>query len=91
MRTSPLLNTQHRQAQIHGFAPRLQHAVRLLNMSALEYAQALLEEAAQNPFLDMEAAMPQPDAEGTYERAAWTAPPPTCARRRIPSWTTLQA
>lgn len=69
MRPSPLLNTQARPGQIQGFAPRLQHAVRLLNMSSLDYAQALMEESAHNPFLEVDASALDAADEGS-ERAA---------------------
>lgn len=77
MRTSSLLNSYTGQAQVQGFAPRLQHAVRLLNMSSEEYAQALLEEADRNPFLEVE----PPALSGTNaaaqeeaDRLSWAAP-----------------
>lgn len=77
MRTSPLLNTQARQSQnqIQSFAPRLQHAVRLLNMSALEYAEALMEEAAANPFLEVDSSSLS-GLDGTSERLNWASAGP---------------
>jgi RNA polymerase sigma-54 factor len=38
------------------FSPRLQHAVRLLQMSSLDYAQALQEIAYSNPFVEIDEA-----------------------------------
>ncbi|MDQ7990812.1 MAG: RNA polymerase factor sigma-54 [Candidatus Dactylopiibacterium sp.] len=48
------LSMEPRAQQI--LSPRLQQAVRLLHMSSTEYAQALYESAASNPFLDLEEA-----------------------------------
>ena len=45
---------QPRLAATVSFSPRLQHAVRLLQMSTLDYAQALRDAALDNPFLDVE-------------------------------------
>ena len=53
----PSMNTarlQPRLAATVSFSPRLQHAVRLLQMSTLDYAQALRDAALDNPFLDVE-------------------------------------
>jgi RNA polymerase sigma-54 factor len=55
---TPTIALQPRQAQTAVFSPRLQQAVRLLQMSALDYAQALRDAAQLNPFLDVE----EPDA-----------------------------
>uniref|UniRef100_UPI00403A0D55 RNA polymerase factor sigma-54 n=1 Tax=Variovorax sp. BK018 TaxID=3450241 RepID=UPI00403A0D55 len=43
-----------RQVQATVFSPRLQQAVRLLQLSSLDYAQALREAAELNPFLEIE-------------------------------------
>ncbi|MBB1600460.1 RNA polymerase sigma-54 factor [Variovorax sp. UMC13] len=48
------IGLQARLAQTTTFSPRLQQAVRLLQMSTLDYAQALQEAALSNPFLDVE-------------------------------------
>lgn len=63
MKTSIAL--QARQAQAPIFSPRLQHAVRLLQMSSQEYAQALRNAAELNPFLEIE----PPAHEGIAETA----------------------
>ncbi|KQW54336.1 RNA polymerase factor sigma-54 [Variovorax sp. Root411] len=57
------ISLQPRHVQAAVFSPRLQHAVRLLQMSAQEYAQALRETADLNPFLEVEDP-PAADAEG---------------------------
>lgn len=55
------LSLQSRLVQTATFSPRLQHAVRLLQMSSIDYAQTLYDEAHSNPFLEVEdAAPPQP-------------------------------
>ena len=48
----PSLRLNARQTQV--LTPRLQHAVRLLQLSSLDYAQELNELAANNPFLETE-------------------------------------
>ncbi|KQU84296.1 hypothetical protein ASC78_10715 [Variovorax sp. Root318D1] len=51
----PSIALQARQVQAPVFSPRLQQAVRLLQMSAQEYAQALRDAAELNPFLEIDA------------------------------------
>ncbi|MDP9043840.1 MAG: RNA polymerase factor sigma-54, partial [Pseudomonadota bacterium] len=48
----PTLKHEHRQQQT--LTPRLQHAVRLLQMSALDYEQELRDMMQRNPFLEVE-------------------------------------
>lgn len=55
-----VISLQARLAQSTAFSPRLQHAVRLLQMSTLDYAQALQDAAQANPFLELQA--PEPTA-----------------------------
>ena len=65
----PAISLQPRLAHTVNFSPRLQHAVRLLQMSTLDYAQALQEAALTNPFLDVEVPEPVFDAPGADESA----------------------
>ncbi|MBZ8141992.1 RNA polymerase sigma-54 factor [Rubrivivax gelatinosus] len=46
------LRTEHRQTQT--LSPRLQHAVRLLQMSSLDFAAMVRDKLGQNPFLETE-------------------------------------
>ncbi|MDR7331281.1 RNA polymerase factor sigma-54 [Roseateles asaccharophilus] len=46
------LRADHRQSQT--LSPRLQHAVRLLQMSSLDFAAMLRDTAGRNPFLEVE-------------------------------------
>lgn len=46
------LRTEHRQSQT--LSPRLQHAVRLLQMSSLDFAAMLRDTLGKNPFLELE-------------------------------------
>lgn len=48
------IQLQTRLAQSVAFSPRLQHAVQLLQMSSMDYADALQQAAQSNPFLDVE-------------------------------------
>ena len=55
MPMNPTLSAQPRHAQVTAFSPRLQHAVRLLQMSSPHYALALGGAADPNPLLDIRA------------------------------------
>jgi RNA polymerase sigma-54 factor len=50
--TSPSLQTSQRQQ--HTVTPRLQHAVRLLQLSSLDFAQEVHDAMGKNPFLEVE-------------------------------------
>jgi RNA polymerase sigma-54 factor len=50
--TFPALRTQQRQQ--HTVTPRLQHAVRLLQLSSLDFAQEVHEALGRNPFLEVD-------------------------------------
>jgi RNA polymerase sigma-54 factor len=57
----PTVQLEHRQQQT--LSPRLQHAVRLLQMSSLDFAQELHDVIGRNPFLDQEDGEPdEPEA-----------------------------
>jgi len=49
---------QARQRQQHTVTPRLQHAVRLLQLSSLDFAQEVQEAMGRNPFLEVEDSPP---------------------------------
>jgi RNA polymerase sigma-54 factor len=58
----PMLRTTQRQQ--HAVTPRLQHAVRLLQLSSLDFAQEVHDAMGRNPFLEIEEAAPDaPPAE----------------------------
>ena len=50
--TFPALRTSQRQQ--HAVTPRLQHAVRLLQLSSLDFAQEVQDAMGRNPFLEIE-------------------------------------
>ena len=50
--SAPSLQTSHRQQ--HTVTPRLQHAVRLLQLSSLDFAQEVQDAMGRNPFLEVE-------------------------------------
>ena len=58
--TFPALQTTQRQQ--HTVTPRLQHAVRLLQLSSLDFAQEVQDAMGRNPFLEIE--------ESTHDGAA---------------------
>ncbi|MGY4828934.1 RNA polymerase factor sigma-54 [Sphaerotilaceae bacterium SBD11-9] len=47
------MHLQNSQRQQHGLSPRLQHAVRLLQLPSMEFAQEVQAVLERNPFLDM--------------------------------------
>ena len=75
----PMLSQVTEQRQQHVLSPRLQHAVRLLQLSSLDFAHELQGMLASNPFLESDEADPdgasdEPPADGdgrpqTAERA----------------------
>lgn len=59
----PALRTAQRQQ--HTVTPRLQHAVRLLQLSSLDFAQEVHDAMGRNPFLEVEEAQHElPPADG---------------------------
>jgi RNA polymerase sigma-54 factor len=50
--TTMEFRTEHRQSQT--LSPRLQHAVRLLHMSSMDYAAVMQDTLGKNPFLEAE-------------------------------------
>jgi RNA polymerase sigma-54 factor len=51
---SPALQTRTEHRQHQTLTPRLQHAVRLLQLSSLDFAQEVQEAMGKNPFLEMD-------------------------------------
>src|SRR5438094_10018295 len=51
---SPVIRLEHRQHQ--ALTPRLQHAVRLLQLSSLDFAQEVQAALGKNPFLEVDEA-----------------------------------
>lgn len=68
------LKLQSRLSQTTAFSPRLQQAVRLLQMSTMDYAQALLEAAQANPFLEVDDSAVVSPEEGRTADALFTVP-----------------
>src|SRR5207344_814208 len=57
-RTMNFPTLQPRQRQQHTVTPRLQHAVRLLQLSSLDFAQEVHDAMGRNPFLEVEDSPP---------------------------------
>ena len=75
--TAPALRVEHRQHQT--LTPRLQQAVRLLQLSSLDFAQEVHAALDKNPFLEVDEtdAPVVPDAaEAPPAEAAADEPPP---------------
>jgi RNA polymerase sigma-54 factor len=70
MTSSPLLKQNAALHQTQTLTPRLQFAVRLLQMSALDYEQELHELTARNPFLEIDEAGPAPGPSAGPEPGA---------------------
>jgi RNA polymerase sigma-54 factor len=76
---NPQLAMHTEQAQRQTLSPRLQHAVRLLQLSSLEFSQEIKTLQGRNPFLDFEQedeaqeSLPEEDAADTseIERDTW--------------------
>ncbi len=68
----PALTTRTEQRQHQTLTPRLQHAVRLLQLSSLDFAQEVQEAMGKNPFLEIDdsADTPTNGAESAAESAA---------------------
>ncbi|MGZ5275808.1 MAG: RNA polymerase factor sigma-54, partial [Caldimonas sp.] len=64
----PALRTTQRQQ--HAVTPRLQHAVRLLQLSSLDFAQEVQEAMGRNPFLEVE----EPSGDTTPAEGAAASP-----------------
>lgn len=65
----PSLEIRRQPQQTQTLSPRLQHAVRLLQMSSLDFAALLRETLSRNPFLEIE------DGEDAPAPEAGTGPP----------------
>ncbi|MEZ2299235.1 RNA polymerase factor sigma-54 [Variovorax sp. RCC_210] len=65
---------QTRQAQSTVFSPRLQQAVRLLQLSSHDYTQALRDAAELNPFLEVDEVPSMPCADGRLDDPTEPAP-----------------
>src|SRR5436190_15935572 len=67
----PALRTT--QKQLHTVTPRLQHAVRLLQLSSLDFAQEVHDAMGRNPFLEVDESADTPAAGDDGGNAAATA------------------
>ncbi|MEO8152530.1 MAG: RNA polymerase factor sigma-54 [Rhizobacter sp.] len=78
----PSMNLRNAQRQQLGLSPRLQHAVRLLQLPSMEFAQEVQAVLDSNPFLDViddeapEEAAESHDADAQAEPPAPTSPDP---------------
>ena len=66
------MDMQAEQRQQQTFSPRLQHAVRLLQLSSMDFAQVVHDALGRNPFLDMDDSLP--DAISVGEAAPSSTP-----------------
>lgn len=65
------LEMRHDTKQTQALSPRLQHAVRLLQMSSMDFAATVQTTLGKNPFLELEEDEPE-DGEMDVDRAADT-------------------
>ncbi|MFG6455536.1 RNA polymerase factor sigma-54 [Roseateles sp. BYS96W] len=71
------IRVAHRQAQAQTLSPRLQHAVRLLQMSSLDFAAMLRETLGRNPFLEVEEGEDGEGGDADATPADWDDAPPS--------------
>src|SRR5205085_9138429 len=57
--SSPALQTRTEHRQHQTLTPRLQHAVRLLQLSSLDFAQEVQDALGKNPFLEADETPPE--------------------------------
>ena len=70
----PALQTRTEQRQHQTLTPRLQHAVRLLQLSSLDFAQEVQEAMGKNPFLEVDEPAESPAAPADGEASSLSAP-----------------
>src|SRR3982751_2459096 len=70
---------QTRQRQQHTVTPRLQHAVRLLQLSSLDFAQEVQDAMGKNPFLELDESSDNPAAGEDGAGSALATPAGTTA------------
>lgn len=70
----PALQTRAEHRQHQTLTPRLQHAVRLLQLSSLDFAQEVLDAMGKNPFLEIEEPAEAPAAPADQNVAADSPP-----------------
>jgi RNA polymerase sigma-54 factor len=58
-----MMDFRFEQRQQQTLSPRLQHAVRLLTLSSLDFAQAVQQASGRNPFLEVEEEAAEPGAD----------------------------
>ncbi|HEY0856519.1 MAG TPA: RNA polymerase factor sigma-54 [Albitalea sp.] len=81
----PALQTRTEQRQHQTLTPRLQHAVRLLQLSSLDFAQEVQDAMGKNPFLEIDESAEQPAAGGEDNNGAATLTAPDTAVAEAPS------
>ncbi|HEX6363385.1 MAG TPA: RNA polymerase factor sigma-54 [Albitalea sp.] len=76
---SPALQTRTEHRQHQTLTPRLQHAVRLLQLSSLDFAQEVQEAMGKNPFLEVDESGDTPPSPDDNGAAALASPAGTAA------------
>jgi RNA polymerase sigma-54 factor len=64
------LEMRHDARQTQALSPRLQHAVRLLQMSSMDFAATVHTTLGRNPFLELDEEEPEREADSEDDRAA---------------------
>ncbi|CAG1012429.1 RNA polymerase sigma-54 factor [Burkholderiaceae bacterium] len=81
----PALQTRTEQRQHQTLTPRLQHAVRLLQLSSLDFAQEVQDAMGKNPFLEIDESPDQPAAGSEDNHAAAPLAAPDAPAAEAPS------
>jgi RNA polymerase sigma-54 factor len=63
------LEMRHDAKQTQALSPRLQHAVRLLQMSSMDFAATVHTTLGRNPFLELDDEEPEHETDGDEEQA----------------------
>jgi RNA polymerase sigma-54 factor len=82
--SSPALQTRTEHRQHQTLTPRLQHAVRLLQLSSLDFAQEVQDALGKNPFLEADESAEAPAAAGE-DGGNQASPEPENAAAETPS------
>ncbi|WP_280156216.1 RNA polymerase factor sigma-54 [Piscinibacter sp. XHJ-5] len=83
--SSPALQTRTEHRQHQTLTPRLQHAVRLLQLSSLDFAQEVQDALGKNPFLEMDEPSGETPAAGGEENGSTPSTTPEMTAAETPA------
>lgn len=83
--SSPALQTRTEHRQHQTLTPRLQHAVRLLQLSSLDFAQEVQEALGKNPFLEIDEPSAETPAQASEDNGSSASTPPESTAAEAPA------